>query len=347
MPLQGKDTYSVQGVEIFSCGKWNGDEYTIQDLEEMIRAFEDNKQGARPYIKLGHDSKQKLLQNDGLPSAGWIDRLYIINNKLIADFVDIPSKIYALIKSKAYRKVSSEIFWNITIGEKTYKRMLAAVALLGADTPGVMNLNDILSMYKIYKNSYEKINAYDGQEFKLLNEKGSKSMEKTENEIKLELELKAQKELAEKLDAEKKEFALKQVSAEKELADLKEYKKQSEIEQAKLAAQAEALRIDNFVKELQSEKLCTPAMKDLVTEILGVEKKEYTAQKLNKENAIKEMLKLFKAAKDVNFDENSSHDYKKNKDMEEEMDKMAKDYMKKNNVSYGQALKQVMKDKQK
>lgn len=343
MPIEKKEIYSVPSVEIFSCGTWNGDEYTIDDLEEMVRAFNETKGGARPYIKLGHDSKQKLLQSDGLPSAGWIDRLYIKNNKLVADFVDIPSKVYALIKSKAYRKVSSEIFWNIKIGEKTYKKMLAAVALLGADTPGVMNLNDILAMYKIYTTSYEKLNAYDAQEFKLLNEKGIISMEKTENEIKLELELRLQKELSEKLENEKKEFSLKQNADQKELADLKEFKLKAQENELKLQAEKDQLKISKFVSELKLEQLCTPAMEELVTELLGSDKKEYTAKKLTKEDTIKELLKLFKSAKDVNFAESSASGEKRsNKD--EEMDKKAKEYMKDKNVSYGQAMKSIMKD---
>ena len=95
------DLKQIKGVEIFSTGKWNGDNYTREDLEEMVLAFEETKAGARPYIKLGHDAKQKLLQADGMPAAGWIDRVYIKGEKLMADFVDIPGKIYALIEKKA------------------------------------------------------------------------------------------------------------------------------------------------------------------------------------------------------------------------------------------------------
>ena len=162
-------TYKQTGVEIFSVGNWNGDDYTIEDLNTMVAAFEETKQGAQPFLKLGHDPKQKLIQADGLPAAGWIERIYVRGNKLFADFTDIPKKVYDLIQAKAYKKVSSEIFWNIKVGEKTYKRMLAAVALLGADTPGVMNLNDILAMYsnegkigenlKIYDNAFEVLTS--------------------------------------------------------------------------------------------------------------------------------------------------------------------------------------------
>lgn len=340
-----KELKSIQGVEIFSCGKWNGDDYTKEDLNEMVKAFDENKAGARPYLKLGHDSKQKLIQEDGLPAAGWVDKIYVNGNKLLADFVDIPGKIYALIESRAYRKVSSEIFWNITIGDKKYKRMLAAVALLGADTPGVMNLNDILALYKSFENSYEKLSTGDELDLKFFTENGKETiMSKTENEIKLELELAQQKEASEKLEAEKKEFKLKQDQDAKELADLKEFKKQAEEKEVKLHAEKEELRVKNFVAELKADKLCTPAMEPMITELLGPDKKEYTANKISKEDTLKEVLKLFKSAKDVNFDENSSKGDSGKKDKEVELDKKAKEYMAKNECTYSAALKAVMKD---
>lgn len=343
------DLKSINGVEIFSVGKWNGDNYTLEDLNEMVRAFNDNKKGVRPYIKLGHDSKQKLIQSDGMPAAGWIDKIYVSGNKLVADFVDIPSKIYDLIKTKAYRKVSSEIFWNIKIGEKIYKRMLAAVALLGADTPGVMNLNDILAQYN-NKETYEKIGLgeeLDLKLFDLTNPMEGDFMEKTEKEIKLELELQKQKEETAKLEAEKKEFSKKQEDAEKELSDLKQYKKDAEEREAKLLAEREQAEVEKFFTQLVADGHATPAMKEHVMELCGPEKKEYTKEKLSKQDTIKEMLKLFKAGKDVNLEENSSKADQEKKQFADEMDKKAKAYMEDKKCSYGEAMKAVMKEKNK
>lgn len=339
---------TIRNVEIFSAGKWNGDEYTQADLQEMVNAFNENK-GVRPYLKLGHDSKQKLLQADGLPAAGWVDRIYIVGNKLCADFVDIPTKIYDLIKNKAYKKVSSEIFWNISIGDKTYKRMLAAVALLGADTPGVMNLNDILAMYKNLENTYEKIGSGETLELKEFNLEKGDTMSKTENEIKLELELQAIKEKAELLEAEKKDFALKQDADQKELEALKQFKADAEKKEQELKLENEKIKTEKFVSDLIANKLCTPAMKDLITELCGPDKKEYSKDKLSKEDAIKEMLKLFRSSLDVNFDESSLDEVpeKKNFNMDEEMTKKAKEYMEKNKCSYAQAAKAVLKESKK
>lgn len=339
------DLKSIQGVEIFSCGKWNGDNYTIDDLNEMKRAFDETKDGVKPYLKLGHDKDQKLLQSDGLPAAGWIDKIYVKNKKLYADFIDIPSKIYALIKAKAYRKVSSEIFWNIQIGEKKYKRMLSAVALLGADTPGVMNLNDILALYTHSKSNYEKLTASDAFDLNFLNDnRKDYSVEKTELELELEKELELKKLEAEKLEADKKIEEEKKAELEKEVAALKEFKRLAEEKQIKDELEKEQLKIKNYISELKSESLCSPAMEVILEELLGPEKKEYTQNKITKFESIKEVLKLFSAAKEVNFAENSSKGKKESENSEMEMDKKAKEYAEKNKCSYSKALKEIMKE---
>lgn len=345
------ETHKIQGVEIFSVGKWNGDEYTREHLIEMVQAFEETKSGVRPYVKLGHDSKQSLLQEDGLPAAGWVEKIYIKGDKLVADFVDIPRKVYDLIKSKAYRKVSSEIFWNITIGEKTYKKMLCAVALLGADTPGVMNLSDILAMYNL-KKSYEKLGAGEELELKLFdleenNKKEFINMQKTEAELKLEQELAEQKAASEKVEAELKQFKVKQDEVAKENEDLKKFKAEALEKEALLVAEKEAAQTEQFYTELISEGLATPAMKEYIVDLCGHEKKEYTSKKLSKKDMIKELLKLYKAGKDVNLDEGSSKGDNEKKDFANDMDKKAKEYMEKNKCTYSQAMKAVMKDSKK
>ncbi len=354
---------SIKAVEIFSVGDWNGDEYSIDDLHVMAKAFAENKTNLRPYLKIGHDKDQKVLKDmlpaEGMPAAGWVDNIYVIGEKLLADFSDIPDKIYGLIKSKAYRKVSSEIFWNIKIGEKIYKRMLGAVALLGAETPGVMNLNDILALYKKQEGTYEKLSIDNVAEFKLgeepKNKKGDNMPEvKTENEIKLEYSL-SQKdvELKAKQDALAAAEEAK-LAADKENADLKKFKADAELREAKLAADAETAKLAQFVSEMKAEKLCTPSMEPLMNELLGPDKKEYSIkvqdkeQKMSKTEVVKELLKLFKVAKEVNFAESSSSGDKGDASNTKEMDKKAKDYMKENpKASYGQALKAVLKENKK
>lgn len=342
---------NIQGVEIFSAGRWNDDTYTIDDLHEMVRAFNENSIGARPHLKIGHDPKQKvakeLLKSDGMPALGWVEKLYVKGEKLVADFCDIPEKVYQMIESKSYRKVSSEIFHNIKIGDKFYERMLAAVALLGADNPGVMNLSDILSNYKAnFDASYEKVTV---NEIELNTSSKGVKMEKTEAQIKLELENEKLLAEAEELKEFKAQAEKAKADADKELADLKEFKAKAMQDIANAVAEKEAARIDAFTTSLVTDKLCTPAMKPLVVALLGETKKEYSVKladketKLSKEDLLKETLKLFKAASEVNFEENSSRGKEGDEGKEDELNKKAQEYAAEHKVSYGQALKALLR----
>lgn len=138
----------LKGVEIFATGKWNGDLYTQDDLKEIVESFPKLKQTLQPYVKLGHNESQPLLAKDGLPAAGWIENVYIQGNKLLADIKDMPSAIYELVKNKAYKRISSEIYWNLKdFAGNVHKRALKAIALLGGDTPAVGSLADVQALY--------------------------------------------------------------------------------------------------------------------------------------------------------------------------------------------------------
>jgi hypothetical protein len=262
-----------------------------------------------------------------------------------------------LIENKAYKKVSSEVFWNLKVGEKVYKRALAAVALLGANTPGVSNLNDILAMYSAKSEGCDKLAVYETNALELSDSektnKGGTMPEKSEQEIKLEYALN-QKESDLKAANDKLSEAEKaQKEKDDEITRLREFKAQAEIKEQKLLADAQAAEVKNFVTGLKAEKLCTPAMEGLVTELLGETKKEYTVkvgdkdQKLSKQDLLKETLKLFKAAAEVNFEESSAQGDEGSKGNDEAMDKKAKEYMTEHKVNYSTALKAVMKENKK
>lgn len=328
--------FKKQNVEVFSVGEWNGDEYTLADLNEMVVAFEETKAGMQPYLKLGHDPKQKLIQADGLPAAGWIERLYVRGEKLIADFGDIPKKVFELIQNQAYKKVSCEIFWNSKFNGKEYRRVLSAVALLGADTPGVQNLSDILALYGV-ESVPANLKIYNAFEFSdsKLNQKGGNMPEK-ELQDKLESDLKLAQD------------ALK--ASETEIAELKQFKADAEAKALVAEQEAQAAKIKAYVAELKAEKLCSPAMEGLVTELLGETKKEYTVklndkeEKLSKEQMLKETLKLFKAAAEVNFAENSSTgDDKSKENTDQEINAKAEAYAVEHKVNYSKALKEILK----
>lgn len=143
----------VPGVEVLAVGEWNGDTYSIKDLDNMVEAFEELRGQLDPPIKIGHDEKQGLLeasglQKDGDPAAGWVEKLYRRGTKLIADLKEVPEKIAELIQAGAYKKRSAEVYIDYKVGNKIYPRVLKAVGLLGAEIPAVKNIDDIRALYR-------------------------------------------------------------------------------------------------------------------------------------------------------------------------------------------------------
>jgi len=143
-----KETRTIKDLEIFAVGTWNGDTYSAEDLKDIITAAQHV--GFEPPLKLGHmedEDTKVLLKKEGLPAFGWIKNLRLKGTKLIADITDIPKKLAELIERKAYKRVSAEIFWNFKKGADTYRRVLKAVSLLGAEIPAITDLKGIDALY--------------------------------------------------------------------------------------------------------------------------------------------------------------------------------------------------------
>lgn len=352
-----KDLKSISGVEIFSAGKWNGDRYTEQDLEAMVSAFNETKDHIRPFLKLGHSDKQKLLEAEGLPAAGWIGKIYRKGEKLLADFIDIPNKIYELIENKAYRKVSSEIYLGVQIKDRKYKYMVGAVALLGAETPGVMNLSDILARFGL--KDYDSIKSYaDNKSIvesktycieDINNKKQGEPMSKTEKEMELELKLKEAQDQLKANQDEIKEFKTNLETQSEQLKEIKDAKIEAEKKAFEMERKAFETEIEKQADELLSSGLISKSMRPFAVALLKnetdqetkkysfeieKEKKEYDRYEL-----IKEFASLAKKASDVNFDDNSDEGEKKALEIED-MEKVEK-YASENEVSFTEAYKAV------
>lgn len=131
----------IQGAEIFAVGKWNGMEFSPEDLDQIVANFDTLRENHKVPLKLGHNDEQPVT--DGQPALGWVDRVYRQGNKLLADFTNLPKTIYEAIKKRLYRTVSVELLMNTEHKGSKYKYVLDAVALLGADHPAVNTLGDL------------------------------------------------------------------------------------------------------------------------------------------------------------------------------------------------------------
>ncbi len=144
------EALTLEDVEILRTGTWNGDVYTVTDLNDMVAAF--GNVGFEPPVKLGHSEEQTLLQEDGLPAAGWVTKLKVVGDTLLATLKDVPRKIAELISKGAYKQRSAEVFFNYRgAGDgRTHPRVLRALSLLGADIPAVKGLSPLDSYLSLY-----------------------------------------------------------------------------------------------------------------------------------------------------------------------------------------------------
>ncbi|MDB4311882.1 hypothetical protein N9937_00490 [bacterium] len=134
-------------IEALSVGIWNGHNFDSNDLQEIV----DNTNAMLPHlqspVKLGHTDDQKIAQNSGLPAVGWIKKLSLVGDRIVATCNGIPEIVKKLCE-KAYRRVSCEIIPNWRNPETGQSmRVMSGLALLGADLPAVTNLKDIASLY--------------------------------------------------------------------------------------------------------------------------------------------------------------------------------------------------------
>ena len=337
----------IKGVEIFAEGTWNDFEITSDILKDIVSGFESTKSFIKPVLKLGHNKEQDLLKNDGLPAAGWVSNVYIQGKKLLGDFVDIPEKIYELIKKKAYRKVSIELCSGYSFDDKTYPYLLTAVALLGSDLPAVKTISDILGMYKTASQNFTndlKSNKINAKIFTLdIEEDVMTEKVLSEKEISDRINLEVDKKLA--------AFQVTLDKTKKENEDLKTsftaYKEDSEKKIVTLEGQKTEAEIEKFSIDLQSKGLCAPSMTPFIKALIcSSPKLEFSVgdKKYSSQAALEEILKLAKEVFKINKTENTENvEPSKDKDSVKEFEKKITDYMTTHKVSYSAAYREIMK----
>jgi hypothetical protein len=263
------ETFDIPGVEIFAAGKWNGDDYSVKDLDDIVESFQELKGKVKPYLKIGHGDDQKLLRDDELPSAGWISNLKRVGKKLVADFVRIPKRIYEVLQRGAYSRISSELWWDIPIDGKTYRRVLKAVSILGGETPAVTNLNDILDLY-----SFEGAEARaftTSNELRKYEVAKSALGEKETDPMEIEkLQASLSEANAKLAEATQVQEVMTKTLAEKD-AELKRLSDEND-GLKKLAADAKAekrvIAIDATLDKLITDKKIVPAQKDALRTLM-------------------------------------------------------------------------------
>lgn len=143
---------NISNLEIFGAGTHRAMTGTVtiaeKDLDEIVSAFEAFKDTniVKPHLKLGHTESQKWFgQKDGIPSLGWIDRVWRAGKKLYADISNVPEALIELIRQGRYHNVSAELIPGAKKGDQQFKYALSAVSLLGVEMPAVKDLAGLAS----------------------------------------------------------------------------------------------------------------------------------------------------------------------------------------------------------
>lgn len=151
-------TRDVPDQKVLKIGVWHGQgcpekgcEFTAEHLDAMVETFKATKDEFEPPVKLGHNERQRLLGEDGLPNAGTMANIRRSGDFLLADLKDVPETVADLIDANGFNSRSAEILQDHTIGDKKFKWALVGLALLGETLPAVTGLGDVEKLYQSIK----------------------------------------------------------------------------------------------------------------------------------------------------------------------------------------------------
>ena len=126
------------GVPILATGTYRGNRlvtFTVEDLAAMAK--NSGVKRAVP-VKLGHDDKQIIAQEDGQPALGWLSNFRVIGQQLLADILNMPDVLHRALAAGLWKQRSAEVSWSEQSGWE-----VLALALLGADLPAIAGLPDL------------------------------------------------------------------------------------------------------------------------------------------------------------------------------------------------------------
>jgi regulator of replication initiation timing len=256
---------STLDAEIFAIGKWNGMAFSADDLEGIVGAFESLGDKLRVPLKFGHNDEQHMT--DGKPALGWVEKVWVAGEKLMARFTDVPDIVMACIKKKKYKNVSIELDMDVKHMGKDYANVLTGVALLGADIPAVNTLKDLthyLSRGAAFSVGRKAVfTAIAG-----ITETKEKDMEQIEKLTKQVADLTATVATFTtsdaKLKADNAELASKVAKFEADAKDKAEA-------EGKAAVAAKRAQITTILEDGVKSEGITPAMRDNFTKVLRLD----------------------------------------------------------------------------
>lgn len=351
--LWADEMADLKNVPIFRVGKWNGMEFTADDLDDMVANFELLADAQKVPLKLGHDrpTKEQLASApDGQPALGWVQNLRRIGNDLVADFVNVPKVMKEAISKKLYRTLSIELLMGVKRGEKVLRHVLDAVALLGADQPAVHSLGD-LDRYLAGRSV-----AFDDAGHRLVfetiagkHQSNSEGVQMDEKQVQAMIDkaLSAQsKKHDEEISELRKKFSAsedKVSELERENKRLKEEAKEREANEAKSKVKFARENASKLLEDAVKAEAITPAQRETFTKLFGIDDDERVVRD-SLIDEIRDMLKTFnfKSPEKDGKGMSDPNEHGRKSDVFAEVDRRIRETMSKDvKLTYGQASKMV------
>ena len=191
-------TREVGPVQIFKAGTWNGDEYTVSDIDAMILAYTELKGFVDPPVQIGHTSDafnimlaekmgvpKELITGDhgkGAMALGWISKMWREGDVLVATLSDIPEPLGLLIEAKSYKPVSVTVMWDYKFMGKTYPKVINSVSLLGFERQAVGEIQGLETAGVFTEIEDSKVVTFD-EEFNLTEGDVHRDSDVTEDDL--------------------------------------------------------------------------------------------------------------------------------------------------------------------
>lgn len=277
-PNEEGETYTIDKLEVFAVGRWNGYLFKKEDLVSIANAFGNLKEFVQPPVKLGHNEEQAL--KDGDFALGWIEDLWVDKDekgkdKLYAKITDVPEIVYKAVQRKLYRKVSIELDFGAEHKGRYYAYVLTGVALLGAQLPAVSTLSDIAHYLgrEHMPTTHEShatfsLSTVDGV---IQHEEGTFMPLSEQEERELRDRLAKAESTAAKAQSEKAEFERKAQDAERDKAAFEKAEQdriaKEKADKVKFNREQVKTKLDAAVKGM----LLTPAQSETFSKLLSVE----------------------------------------------------------------------------
>ncbi len=295
----------IRNLEVFGVGTHNSirGKFTVteDDLNQIVDAFTALKDTniVKPHLKLGHTDAQKWFgQKDGIPTLGWITRVWREGLKLLADIDNVPESLLELIEQKRFHNVSAEVFWDAPIehGGRRFPRVLSAVALLGVEMPAVKDLAGLASAMFQTEPAHE---FSDGPAISLTTEKEDPVMTKDDKPnvvaqfTQEQVDALTSAAVAKAVGETKAEFAESADSSKKELEVMTKRATDAEEELTTVRASALTKEAETLVDKAITDGKLLPKQRDFALAALSATDTKVKFGEKGEEKSMPEIFKEF------------------------------------------------------